>query len=221
VDLEEAEEFEGGVWVIFHTEVDETVVNTLVAAVWLDDEEGGGLAAAAVAPGLFSGVECGGESEAEWAALGAMGLKGFCEGVQNFRAGEEVADYDVMLASAMTGEGLAGGAGVDGSPALCVQHGGLTVFCLWVCGKQAGEDGLGIFSAVECFEALFAYLGVGHGLAGDDADFCFCPWDDAADAEKLALGGDAPLAFVEVCGDDGVGGDEWLIRAGWVGCLWW
>jgi hypothetical protein len=81
-------------------------------------------------------------------------------------------------------------------------------------GRQTLDDLVGAEAFAEKLEPLGPIARVRVSLGRDRADPWLGPRDDRADREELGLGGDAPLALVEVAGGDRVGGDEGALKRG-------
>lgn len=152
VKLEEALEFLYGFFVVVDADVDVAVHEAGVAAVFADDEEGGGLLAAFVASGLLSGLEGGEEPFGEFTITMAAGVfKGLGHGVDDTLAGEDVAGDGVVFAGFVASKVEALFTGVGGNVAFLINDEKLPA---GDAGVLFGEECFDFFGSGSVFEEL-------------------------------------------------------------------
>ena len=191
--------------VVVDAEVDDEVGEPGVAAVALDDEQRGGLLAAPVAARSLRG------GEALDQALGQRAgrrLERLRERVDGLSGDEDVPLRRVAGAGAAAGPVVAARAGEARAAPCRVDDSELAALALVVGLGQPAHDLVGGQSLAQEREPVRAVAGVGVRLGRDGADLRLGPGNDRPDREELRLHRDAPLARVEVAGDDRVGADR-------------
>ncbi len=204
----EAGELGHGLDVVVHPQVDEHVTQPGVPAVSLHHEERRRLLAAPVAARGLCGGEALEQARGQRAALG--GGERLREGRDRLRA-----DQDVPLCgegrarrsarpvhAPLSGEARAAAAAVD--------HADLPLAAVVVGRGEPLDDLLRAQPLPQERQPVRAVAGVRVGLRRDGADARLGPRHHRADGQELRLGGDTPLARVEVAGGDRVRRDDRL-----------
>jgi len=188
VQLQQAAEFADRRGMIFHAEIDVTVVVPAGAAVGADHKQSGALLTPAIAAGRLPGFQGGEHPFGEFTLAGVTrGTEGVGHGLDDLFTGEQVALDGEIFPDEMSGPRKTLGAGVGRSMATGIDHRHLPRVPVFITGEAVGQRLGGGFSRGHRGETFGTKADPGPGLSGYRADPGLRPRDHAADTEILAL----------------------------------